>query len=539
MATKTLKGDGETNHPRRFSLAHQASCETLLHADVKRQTTLKHREQLKKTTKGEKYRKPEQLSFHILQRLNDEGVELIWAADKGRISFTAVLSSSGELALFIGATVNSFGSRGIHISHLETRAEKSGQGWDLLADCDATKEQLIAAATDLVQNLDSLTGIALYRKDEVADVPWFPRHIADLDNCSHCITKYDPTTDSRHPDNCDENYNDHLASSQKHRVSVADILPFEGHGDPAYIARRKFLNDQALEYRHGEPIPYVEYTKEEHETWRTVYEKLRELHESHTCATYRKNLKLLEDEGVLSPDQIPQIRDVNKYLQKKTGFILRPCSGLLTARDFLASLAFRVFQTTTYLRHGSKPHHSPEPDLIHELVGHVPMFADPMIAQMSQDIGLMSLGATDEQIEKLANVYWFIIEFGLCVEDGKYKAIGAGLLSAYGELMHACSDKPEHREFDPATTAVQKYEDSDYQPLYFVAQSIQDALSKLREYARSFERPFTVAYDPFTRSVEVIRDFADFEPALQRFRMEFSSITRAFDNLSLRKCPTK
>ncbi|XGW11699.1 hypothetical protein V3C99_012853 [Haemonchus contortus] len=167
------------------------------------------------------------------------------------------------------------------------------------------------------------------------------------------------------------------------------------------------------------------------------------------------------------------------------------------------------------------------------------MFADPMIAQMSQDIGLMSLGATDEQIEKLANVYWFIIEFGLCVEDGKYKAIGAGLLSAYGELMHACSDKPEHREFDPATTAVQKYEDSDYQPLYFVAQSIQDALSKLREYARSFERPFTVAYDPFTRSVEVIRDFADFEPALQRFRMEFSSITRAFDNLSLRKCATK
>ncbi|VDO37986.1 unnamed protein product [Haemonchus placei] len=107
--------------------------------------------------------------------------------------------TTGELALFIGATVNSFGSRGIHISHLETRAEKSGQGWDLLADCDATKEQLIAAATDLVQNLDSLTGIALYRKDEVADVPWFPRHIADLDNCSHCITKYDPTTDSRHP----------------------------------------------------------------------------------------------------------------------------------------------------------------------------------------------------------------------------------------------------------------------------------------------------------------------------------------------------
>ncbi|VDL86280.1 unnamed protein product [Nippostrongylus brasiliensis] len=84
---------------------------------------------------------------------------------------------------------------------------------------------------------------------------------------------------------------------------------------------------------------------------------------------------------------------------------------------------------------------------------------------------------------------------------------------------------------------MQKYEDSDYQPLYFVARSIQDALVKLREYAKSLERPFSVIYDPFTRSVEVIRDFADFAPALQRFRMEFSSTTHAIDNLSLKKFP--
>ncbi|KAK6046575.1 hypothetical protein COOONC_15919, partial [Cooperia oncophora] len=97
----------------------------------------------------------------ILQRLNDEGVDLIWAADKGRITFTAVLNSSGELSPFIGAVVKAFGSKGIHMSHMETRKEKSGQGWDLLADCDATKEELIAAAADLVQNFDHLTGIAL------------------------------------------------------------------------------------------------------------------------------------------------------------------------------------------------------------------------------------------------------------------------------------------------------------------------------------------------------------------------------------------
>ncbi|KHN84002.1 Tyrosine 3-monooxygenase [Toxocara canis] len=140
-------------------------------------------------------------------------------------------------------------------------------------------------------------------------------------------------------------------------------------------------------------------------------------------------------------------------------------------------------QTTLYVRHTGSPHHSPEPDLIHEFIGHCPMFADPTLAQFSQKIGLLSLVANDQQIEQLATVYWFIIEFGLCRQQGRYKAKGAGLLSSYGELLkHSCSDAPEHRAFDPETTALQKYEDADYQPLYFVADSILEAMIKLRPF---------------------------------------------------------
>ncbi|KAG1669044.1 Tryptophan 5-hydroxylase 2 [Nymphon striatum] len=124
---------------------------------------------------------------------------------------------------------------------------------------------------------------------------------------------------------------------------------------------------------------------------------------------------------------------------------------------------------------------SPTSDVCHELLGHVPMFADPSFAEFSQQIGLASLGASDEDIRKLATCYVFTVEFGLCKENGSFKAFGAGLLSSSEELQHALSTKAIKREFIPKVTAEEAYMITDYQNFYFYAESINDAKDKMKK----------------------------------------------------------
>ncbi|XP_063303275.1 phenylalanine-4-hydroxylase isoform X1 [Pelobates fuscus] len=370
-----------------------------------------------------------------------------------------------------------FEERGVSLTHIESRPSRLNKDeYQFFINLD---NKSTPALDEIVRCLRHDIGATVHElsRDKKKDaVPWFPRTIQDLDKFANQILSYGAELDADHP----------------------------GFTDPVYLARRKEFADIAFNYRHGQPIPRVTYTEEEKKTWGTVFKELKTLYPTHACYEHNHVFPLLEEYCGYNENNIPQLEDVSNFLQTCTGFRLRPVAGLLSSRDFLAGLAFRVFHSTQYIRHCSKPMYTPEPDICHELLGHAPLFADPSFAQFSQEIGLASLGAPDEYIEMLATVYWFTAEFGICKQGDKLKAYGAGLLSSFGELQYCLTDKPEFKPFEPEKTAKQTYPITEFQPIYFIAESFEDAKEKVRKFAAIIPRPFSVRYNPYTQSIEVL-----------------------------------
>lgn len=249
-------------------------------------------------------------------------------------------------------------------------------------------------------------------------------------------------------------------------VTLLDI-DHPGANDPAYRARRGEIADLAARFRATGRIADVAYTDEESATWRTAVSRLQALHAKHASARYLRAAKNL----AIGPDRIPQLRELNVALARNGGFRLAPVEGLIDGKSFLAMLADGTMLCTQYVRHASRPEYTPEPDVIHELVGHAPTFTDPDFAAMTRAIGRAAASAEGDALEAIGRLYWFTVEFGLMREHGETKAFGAGLLSSFGELLHCLTDDVERRPFDARVAAETAFDYSAMQPVLFVIPS--------------------------------------------------------------------
>lgn len=277
-------------------------------------------------------------------------------------------------------------------------------------------------------------------------------------------------------------------------VTPPDVTELElepGHpglGDDGYIRRRKDLFALCRKHRLEElGPPLIDYTDAETRIWREVSPQLDELHHKHACQIYLTAKREL----AITRDKIPQLRHLSDRVQRETNMHLVPAEGALPYRTFYQYIAKRGFPVTQFLRHGSHPEFTPEPDMIHDCLGHVPPLMNQDYAELLTLIG-KAVAATQEgeKVLALKRFSWFSIEFGLLEEVGSVKVFGAGILSSTGEIPYSLfSPEVTRKPFVTAEVIATDYDPSRMQDHLFIAPSFPFLRHELEAMVRRFGIP--------------------------------------------------
>ncbi len=264
---------------------------------------------------------------------------------------------------------------------------------------------------------------------------------------------------------------------------------------------------------------YHLYTRENHDVWRDLFDRRWKVLEQQVSRQFIEGMKILR----LTRDRIPLLDDIvldrdieiaggtilkkgtqldgiNKFLQQQSNWASYGVPGYLPAKAFFACLAQREFPTTVLIRPREVMDYLPEPDIFHDVFGHVPLHTLKVFADFLQTYGRAALECEDaEHIKRLGRLFWFTVEFGLIREDGKIKIYGSGLVSSHGESEYAltgewekkgqsapdCIERPvpEWRPFDLERICNTDFEIHHYQPIYYVLESFEQLRDAMNKYA--------------------------------------------------------
>jgi phenylalanine-4-hydroxylase len=215
------------------------------------------------------------------------------------------------------------------------------------------------------------------------------------------------------------------------------------------------------------------YTPEQHSVWAELVRRRMPQLNQHACQEY---LDGFEQIG-LREDTIPNLAEVNKRLGPRTGWNATPVSGFLPPDAFFEMLAARQFPTTTWLRSRDSLEYTPEPDIFHDVFGHVPMHAHPVFADFLQEYGRVCARLTDkDQLERMGRLFWFTVEFGVIRQNGVIKLYGSGLISSHGESNYVIESVksgrgPEIRDFNLDQVLNQEFVVSEMQKVLYAVES--------------------------------------------------------------------
>jgi len=225
---------------------------------------------------------------------------------------------------------------------------------------------------------------------------------------------------------------------------------------------------------------WAAYTPEQHAIWQELVSQRMPQLEQHACAEYLEGFQQIG----LQPNRIPVLKDVSARLEPRTGWNSTPVSGFLPADAFFEMLAARKFPTTTWIRSRESMGYTPEPDIFHDVFGHVPMHAHPVFANFLEHYGKVCAGLTDaEDLERMGRLFWFTVEFGVIREQGAIKVYGSGLISSHGECTHVVERGAglEIREFKLADVLDTVVDVSKMQPVLYAIESFDQIYEATKE----------------------------------------------------------
>lgn len=231
---------------------------------------------------------------------------------------------------------------------------------------------------------------------------------------------------------------------------------------------------------------YEAYTEEDFKVWRLLYEHQFANLPRAASRAYLEGLKRIH----FRPDKIPDFRKSNVFLQELTGWQIHVVPGLIPDDAFFQLMANRRFPASTWLRALSKIDYLEEPDMFHDVFGHVPLLTNQPFVDYLQALSKIALRHIDNAgaIQLISRIYWFTVEFGLIREDGQLRIYGAGILSSAGETAFSLSDKATHVAYDVDTILQTPYRKDVFQERYFVIDSYEQLYHSTDRIERFLEK---------------------------------------------------
>lgn len=219
---------------------------------------------------------------------------------------------------------------------------------------------------------------------------------------------------------------------------------------------------------------WEQYTPEQHQVWKTLFERQSKLLEGRACDEFLAGMRALP----IAPDKIPDFRQLSEVLMQHTGWQVVAVPGLVPDEVFFEHLANRRFPAGQFIRSADQLDYLQEPDVFHDVFGHVPLLMNPIIADYIQAYGVGGLRAKEKGVlDLLARVYWYTVEFGLVQQKDGLRLYGAGIVSSYTESIFALDDaSPNRVRFDLPRVMQTDYRIDDFQETYFVISDLDELL---------------------------------------------------------------